>query len=511
MKSTWKNLWVRVSLCSVVWVGSGLSAKNNRFQELLKPIDLVNLYEKEIKMTSKRDLYTAILGRNIDLRQQRIDLELARQSRDLVYTQMFIPRTTLNGDWTQSKSVSTSLSSSRALNLGLTFGATTDIGLGYQISFPKLGLTKNYDGIFDNQTSQSATAGAEGSVTFSLLRGSIFFSNGLTRESADLDLNSSNLSMKSTLLSNLSQAENSFYDILLQEMRCKVQERTLEASRALLEDVNEMIRVGDSDQLSRTKVEMQVSQAEVDLLSSKSSLNTAKATLRNQLAYDLSERMDVFPDPHDLYQEPKIPKLTLDEAIAIAKRKRPDYLNANIAYKKAQITLANANSQRMPQLDFKASSSYSASSDTLSSAFKNLTQFGEMAYGVGLSFSYQFFDDSDKFGYRQAVLGLNKAEMAMTTINNQIWRDLSAMLDNVEISKIRLKNSETARVLSEKKIAAEFTKFKAGESNVRNIVDFQFELANSRITEISARVDLQKLWTSMRAALGEFPEGIEIR
>ncbi|MFM8314302.1 MAG: hypothetical protein ACKOA8_08465, partial [Deltaproteobacteria bacterium] len=63
MKSTWKNLGVRVSLCSVFWVGSGLSAKNNRFQELLKPIDLVNLYEKEIKMTSKRDLYTAILGR----------------------------------------------------------------------------------------------------------------------------------------------------------------------------------------------------------------------------------------------------------------------------------------------------------------------------------------------------------------------------------------------------------------------------------------------------------------
>lgn len=500
-----------IHLIAVCIICSSIFGKPNRFQELLKPIDLENLYSKDTKTIDRYELYSSILGKNIDLKQSRIDFAIARQSRDLVFTQMFVPRTTLTGQWAQSKSVSNALTSSRTLNLGLSFGATTDIGLGYEISFPKLGLTKNYDGIFQSLSSQTANAAAEASLTFSLLRGSIFFSNGLARESADLDLNSAQLALKSSLISNLTQAENSFYDILLQEMRCKVQERTLEASRALLEDVNEMIKLGDSDQLSRTKVEMQVSQAEVELLASRSSLNTAKASLRNQLAYDLVDQKDVFPDPKELYKDPKIPKLNLDEAISIAKKKRPDFLNVNIAMKKAQIALENANSQRMPVLDLKATSGYGATSDNLSNAFKNLTHFGEMGYEIGLSFAYQFFDDADKFGYRQAVLNFHKAEMALSNINNQIWRDLSALLDNVEISKRRLKNSESTRILSEKKIASEFLKFKAGESNVRNIVDFQFELAGTRITEISARVDLQKLWTSLRAALGEFPEGVEIR
>lgn len=485
--------------------------KPNRFQELIKPVDLETLYEKNVKTVTRRDLYSAILERNLDLKQSRIDLDIANQSRDLVYIQMFVPRTTLTGDWNQNKSVSSILSSARTLNLGLAIGATTDIGLSYQLSLPKLSLTRNYDGVFDNLNSQTASAGAEGSVTFSLLRGSIFFSNGLSRESADLDRTSAELSLKSTMINNLTTAENSFYDILLQEMRCKVQERTVQASKALLENVNEMIRLGDSDQLSRTQVELQVAQAEVDLFASRSSLNTAKAALRNQLAMNVSETQDVFPEPKELYVEPKIPKLTLDQAIILAKKKRPDFLNANIALRKAHISKDNALSQRMPQLDLKATSGYGANSDNISNAVSNLTRFGEMSYGVGFSFLYQFFEDSDKFGHRQSILNLRKAEMALLNINNQIWRDLSALLDNIEISKAKLKISNLTRVLAERKIAAEFLRFKSGESNVRNVIDFQFELATARITEITSRVELQKLWTSLRAALGELPEGVDFQ
>ncbi|MFM8313502.1 MAG: hypothetical protein ACKOA8_04390, partial [Deltaproteobacteria bacterium] len=196
----------KIFYCLVLGGALPLWAKTTRFQELLRPVDFANLYEKNTPTITRRDLYSAIVGRNLDIKQSRIDVDLARQGRDLVYTQMFVPRTSLTGNWTQEKLVSGSLSSTRNLSLGLSFGATTDIGLAYQLSIPNLSLLKTYEGVFNSQTAQTATAGAEGRVSFSLLRGSLFFANGLVRKGAELDVNSADNSLKLILLNQLSQA-----------------------------------------------------------------------------------------------------------------------------------------------------------------------------------------------------------------------------------------------------------------------------------------------------------------
>lgn len=87
----------------------------------------------------------------------------------------------------------------------------------------------------------------------------------------------------------------------------------------------------------------------------------------------------------------------------------------------------------------------------------------------------------------------------------------AAVIATLSSSYRRLKISGLNRQLSERKFSAELEKFRVGETNIRDVIDFQTELTNSRVNEMNSRIEILIALAQLRSALGQLPEGVDYR
>jgi outer membrane protein TolC len=271
-----------------------------------------------------------------------------------------------------------------------------------------------------------------------------------------------------------------------------------------------MVAAGESDKLSVLKTELQIAQNETDLLQARIESSNSRQALRDLIALRIDENTTIYPDPNELKRIPPIPDLSVANAINRAKELRPDYLNSVIGRKKAELDLQTRLSSILPKLDLSFAYGYTGSGNTFTSAKDDLLLFGPPTASVGLELTYSFFNDSARFEWRQAKFALHRTEVQVEEALNSLTKEVTAATVSVDMGQRRLKTAEMSRVLSERKLQAEFEKFRVGESRIRDIIDSQNEVNNARITEINARVDFMKSLTALRTAIGELPDGVTV-
>lgn len=488
---------------------SSFALQKSQYQDLLTPLDLYFVPKEIVKPMRRNELFQMLIQRALALKIAKEDLKIATESHHLSYDN-FIPKPAFSTSYTYSETFSSTNIATYAKNfsLGLAMNGATPWGFSYIIDLPKATQSISRTSGLD---SQSNTFALGLNSTLNLLKGSFFLIGGIALTEADIDYQIAQHSLKSTLLQTMLQGEQAFYEVILKQIRVNVLQLALRSAKALLVDVREMIRAGESEKLSSIKVELQLAQTETDLLAAQIELSTAGQALQDIIALKEATLEDMFPDPNEIKSAPPPPGLSVNEAIVRAKKQRPDYVSVLLRLKKSRLEVEKAFSNVLPRLDLKSSYGYSKNNTSLALAASDAFKFKNPQYSVGLEFSYSFFNDSEKTAYRIAKINLLKTELTLTQLNNQIAKEVTSAVNSVEIGQRRSKTSELARGLSEKKLAAEFEKFKVGESNIRNIIDFQGEVNTARISEVNARVDFLKNLAALRNVLGEFPPGVELK
>lgn len=489
-------------------LGPSYASRNSRYQNLLAPLDLYSVPTGQEQVLDRAGLYGRIAKKGLPIRLAREDFKLAKEDFRLSYDNLNIPRTTISStySYSQADTAGTSIQT-KSYTAGL--GLAGDLGWGLQYSLNLPSVTHSLTDTTGIAT-ESDTAAIGLGVTVNLLKGSFLFLQRNLKNSADATLELSRASLKQTALQTLIDGELTFYDCLLKQARVKVLEQALQNAKALLQDVEEIAKAGETEKLSVVKVELQVAQTETDLLTAQSDLQTARQSLRNIIALNPNESLEFFPDPRELKTAPPEPDLNIQKAIETAKTKRPDFMSATLTKRIAELSEQHAFSSYLPSLNFKSSYGYGGTYGTMSEALSQTFGMHTPVYSVGLEFSYSLFNDADKTAYRKAKITNARSSLAIVQLQNQITKELNSAIQNVQLGYRRLKTSELARSLAEQKLAAEFVKFRVGESNIRNVIDFQTEVNNARIGEVSARVFLFTQLAVYRNALGELPEGIQL-
>lgn len=494
----------------VLWVASSaVAAKQSRFRDLMQPLDLFAAPKGTAKLMKMTELYQAIAKNGISIKLAKDSLETAELDNELTYDTFNIPKPTLSSSYKYSKTSNGSPSYERVFSLGLSVGTTTDWGLAYKLDLPQ--LTHTHSRAFEEDSVTDTFKLGVASLSFALLKGSVFTKGRSEKDSADMTLQNARWDLKNTAIQALTKAEQAFFDVILKQAKVRVLEQALSSSQALYEDVAEMIKAGEADRLSAIKVELQVATTETDLLVARSDLTSSIATLNDLLSLDSGNNNVVYPDPSEVAQDPAVPNSSIGKVLEIAKKQRPDYLALQLKRKQSELALKTAFSNNLPALNLTATYGFEASRTTLSEAANAALRFPNPQYSVGIEFVYSFFNDREKTDYAKARINQHKSDIELQQSANTLLKEISSAFDAVQLGKRRLGTSRMAKELSEKKLKAEFEKFRVGESNIRNIVDFQADLNNARIAEVTARIDLRKSLSALNGAIGEFPEGVKFK
>ena len=221
--------------------------------------------------------------------------------------------------------------------------------------------------------------------------------------------------------------------------------------------------------------------------------------------------LDAAPEP-----------LNLHAHVANALERRPELAAARLELENRKVTLVYQRDRRWPTLDLVATLRLNGLrgeardvesllpgddapvtmdggwNDSLRDAFT-----GEARdYRVGLSFTYPFGGRAGRAGAARAEIDLQAQALRLASLERQIILETRDAARRIENGVKQTQAAAAARLLAEKRLEAETSKFEVGASTSFQVLEYQKELAAERSQELRAKVNLLKAQARLRRATG---------
>lgn len=285
------------------------------------------------------------------------------------------------------------------------------------------------------------------------------------------------------------QVAQQYLEVLRARALVKLQERVLERARKLLEAAEAGYKAGTVAKLDVLRAQVQVKNAEVDLLAAKNQERIAFLTLRNLMGVSDDFAFDIAELPEEFYEPP-----TLTECLAQAFRQRPEVKEAEYQRESANIAKQLARINTLPIVNI--SGSYSR--------YPSTTRITDKEWALNLVISYPLFDGGRiRAELEQAKLQAEQADLNLKRTLDNIQLQVQQAYSNWQNARERLsaaqdavkEASETARLTEEA--------YRVGAVSLIDVINAQVTLAQAENQEIQARYDLLRAIYSLRHSLGE--------
>ena len=240
-----------------------------------------------------------------------------------------------------------------------------------------------------------------------------------------------------------------FIQILYADESVKINENTLQVSRATYERGVELFNEGSISKADLAQLEAQVSNDQYQLVTAQSSLRDYKLQLKQLLELDGTEEMNlVLPELADEHVRQPLPSQTDVYQQALASRPEIQSSKLNIESSKLDISVAKAG--YYPTISLSASTG-----STTNSASENA--WGkQMKYGwnnmIGINLSIPIFDNrQNKSAVQKARLQYSSSQLDL--INKQkelykniesLWLDATNARQQYDAAESKLKSSRTS-------------------------------------------------------------------
>lgn len=516
------GIFARESICAPPATSLSGAVKQttpDSYKELLKPLEIYATPAGATKLISLMDLYQMVQSRGLALKLSRETFNAAKQSvktEDDKKTPVLSLDMNHNQSWSKTMGDSDATDSyldrknetgSRNIksNAGLALNGSPMRGVSYKVLFPQLAHSQNMPETAVSDPPRRDSAAFTAGLDVSLLRDNPFSSESLSRRKSTLTLASARETLRRDIIAKIGDAEAAFFGLIQKYLQLTVQQRSLLLAKALERDVKEKITAGESSSLEGTRSELQTAQAETDYMSSEIDYEAALGEFRNSLAFDDADGAGIFPDPKSLnidVESFSVPK----DAIKQINEANPAIGSARLTRELADVDLRLARVSTLPNLAFGVNYGNTAPGDGWGQTTKESLRPNDRVFSVGLTYSQILFNDTSRNSLEQAVVAGQKAALAEDDARRSSEKEFNALLKRMDIGSRRYRIAKISREISEKKLASEYERFKAGESSVRNVIDSQTEVNSARISEISARVDMLSSIGKMRALLGRMPD-----
>ncbi|MZH41333.1 MAG: TolC family protein [Nitrospinae bacterium] len=473
----------------------------------------------EILPLTLKDTVESVLKNNVGIAVQSYNSKLNEQlifDKESAFDPTVDFQFTVGEETRQAASAFANPVKSRNQNYDWDFSISQNLitGADYELSFDSnRNLTNStFAGLNPQYTSDLNL-----SLTQPLLKGFGIDNNKREIYIAKNNQKISDFEFKASVIDVITEAENTYWDLVFSIEDLKVKGKSLERAQKLEKQVKAQVEVGTLAELEILQAKSEVASRDQLLLSAQDLIQDTEDNLKNILNYSFESqqgRSQLLPSDAPVFDPGT--EGTLEEAIQIALSDRPDLLVKKKELENRNIEVKYNENQTYPTLDLVSSLGLNGISGEAINITTGTVQgrskfggdygntLGDLGSGkyylweFGVNLSYPIGNRSaksklvaKKLEVAQLLLDIKDLEKTITVEVREAYRQIKTDIKRVHATRI-------ARKLAEEKLTAEEKKFEVGLSTSFNVLEFQEDLAEEQSNEIKAIIDYKKSRNRLR-------------
>lgn len=302
------------------------------------------------------------------------------------------------------------------------------------------------------------------------------------------------------MMQELSTAIQTYYELIFSVSNVDVLKISLAQAQELLRVNRAKYEAGVLPELDVLQAQSQVADRQVQVLTAIQSVEGVSDALKTQLA-EICDLYDRSLRPSDT---PQVPDFKIDEQqfVRDAVCFRPEFDQQRWNVEKQNLNLRVAENQTLPQVDFFANYTGSGVGDSNRRAIENAEDSRHFSYNVGLQYSYPLQNREARYRYHQAEKNLESSFLQLELTRNNIILDVRNAVRSIETNRERIDVGKASVAYNKATVDTAMKRQQAGLATSFDVLAFQTNLANARVTLLRAVVDFNKAIIQLEQAKG---------
>lgn len=319
----------------------------------------------------------------------------------------------------------------------------------------------------------------------------------------------------------IQQVEAAYWDFAAAQVEVEVKKQSLELAEKLLEETRERIRVGTSAPIDLVQSEASVATRRQDLILARNARANREDDLKRVLGFETTGEWAMTIETTEPYDFKPV-EVTLAESIETALANRPEIRRQQLAQETAVLNTKLARNALLPSLDLSASYGWGGIGGTVTqtpvamakSGFNDsLDQITDMDFPywtLGATFRMPLGNNEAKANLARRQFESRQAATTMSSLQQSIVYDVRLAVRYLYDGAAAVDAAAASRVLAERNVEAEQTKFENGLSTNFLVLEIQDQLANARLSDLQARLNYRKAIVGYRFATGTLLDSLDI-
>jgi outer membrane protein TolC len=348
---------------------------------------------------------------------------------------------------------------------------------------------------------------AAGAITVSqdLLRNFGPGVNGTGIRVAENTWQASREEVRDTLIWNLYQVEQVYWQIHYAEADLRVRHEQLARAQRLVEVAEAQVRVGEAAPIEITRARSSAASQEVSILSAENDLSLLRNRLLRLLGViregNLAQPFELADVPPPVAAPP-----SLEQSLAIARERRPDCRQAALALASAEAETDYARNQTLPALRLFAGVGVAGEDGGFGGSVADAGRGDETIWEVGIRAEFPLGNQVAKGRHGTARALRFRAAIQQRDILEQALREVADASDTLAVSVRKTETARRSRELAEELLVAEEKSFKLGRSTSLDVLNAQQALAQAEREEVRAAVAYATALGNLHAVRGDYLE-----
>ena len=412
-------------------------------------------------------------------------LQRVSQKFDLYVSEgKFFPKLTITSSHTNNATDGV-----KSRNTGLTATATMSLPTGAELTASSTNT---------RTTGSSASSTTALTLTQPLLRNGGIDASMASVRTARLDEQANLLNLKATLSQTVVQIVFAYRELLRAQEQKNIAVAALKRSRELYEVNKALIEAGRMAEVEIIQTEAQVANQEVALEEASNQIDASRLALLNLLALEPSAAIVASAS-----EVATVKAVGVQQALAVALEKQPDYLISTLAVERAKINLDFAKNQRLWDVSLIAGQTRTQGGGTA------IVPTSNSSY-AGLQLSIPLGDRTLEQAVVRASVELKNQNLRNQEARQVLEQRIRDAVRNVQTRWRQLELSKKARELTVLKLNAENEKLKVGRSSNFQILSFEGDLRNAENAQLNAQIAYLNALTDLDDKMGKILEAWQI-
>ena len=317
-------------------------------------------------------------------------------------------------------------------------------------------------------------------------------------------------SFRNTVINQLADAVNDYWDLVFTINNYEVQLLSLERAQELLRIAIIKRDTGVEPPNVVLQAQAEVSSREASVIAARSAIADAGDTLKRIMNITENDaQWDYNLVPVD---RPTFTPVNLNERAMFqeALRQRPDYLNTKFQMEIARIDQRVAKNNKLPQLDLSGSYALTGMGESFSKAKDSLETADYETWSTGLTFSYPLQNRTASAVYRQSEQQVEQLGETLRNLEDVIRLEVRTAVRALE-TNLRLIKAYQATVESEKaKLDSQLKRYEVGFATIFEVLEFQEDVASAQVQYLESVVDYNKALVELQRVKASFLQDYRI-